>query len=162
MMIAGDATKSRMVNRFRDLFYEGSIDSLREKVEPLPLVVIIFSTYNGERYLGEQLDSLLFQTHKNIRVIVRDDGSKDGACEILRVYSRNHSNIEVLFENNIGVVSSFLSLLKMVPSDAEYVALCDQDDVWNDNKVERALSYISNVERDIPVIYFRAVEILFG
>lgn len=131
-----------------------------------PLVAIVLSTFNGERYLEEQLNSLLEQTYKNIKIIVRDDGSNDGTCEILKRYNETRSEIDVYFEHNIGVVGSFLRLLNLVPSEAEYVALCDQDDVWCEGKIERAVTTIAGIlpvnhESDPvanPIMYFCALE----
>lgn len=128
--------------------------------DTLPVVVVVLSTFNGERYLREQLNSLLGQTYKNIKIVVRDDGSKDETCEILGCYLRDHNNVDVLFEHNIGVVASFLRLLDLVPPDAEYIALCDQDDVWKEDKIERAISLISRVEAVNPAMYCGAVEVV--
>lgn len=131
-----------------------------------PLVTIVLSTFNGERYLEEQLNSLLEQTYKNIKIIVRDDGSKDGTCEILKHYKKKCPEIDVYFEHNIGVVGSFFRLLNLAPSEAEYVALCDQDDVWSKGKIERAVTTISGVlpmrsetgSVVSPIMYFCALE----
>lgn len=125
-----------------------------------PLVVVVLSTFNGERYLREQIDSLLKQTYKNIKIIIRDDGSKDGTCEILGYFLRKHKNIEVLFEKNIGVVASFIRLLDLISSDAEYVALCDQDDVWLEDKVERAVTMLGRVNSVVPSMYCGSVEVV--
>lgn len=126
----------------------------------LPIVFIVLSTFNGERYLKEQLNSLFNQTYSNIKIIVRDDGSEDGTCKILERFLSEYSNIEVLFEQNIGVVGSFLRLLDLVPTDAEYVALCDQDDVWSADKIERAISLIGEAESTIPIMYSGALEVV--
>lgn len=126
----------------------------------LPVVVIVLSTFNGERYLKEQINSLLSQTYKNIKIIVRDDGSEDGTRQILERFLGDNKNINVVFERNIGVVGSFLQLLDSVPPDAEYVALCDQDDVWHEDKIERAISLIGGVEPANPVMYCGAVEVV--
>lgn len=125
-----------------------------------PVVAIVLSTYNGERFLRDQLNSLHCQTYKNIKIIVRDDGSKDGTCEILKCFSREHGNIDVLFERNIGVVGSFLRLLDLVPPDVEFVALCDQDDVWHEDKIELAISYLGREEPENPAMYCGALELV--
>ena len=126
----------------------------------LPVVVIVLSTFNGERFLWEQLNSLYCQTYGNIEIIVRDDGSKDGTCEILKRFSRERNNMNVLFERNIGVVSSFLRLLDLVPPSAQYVALCDQDDVWREDKIEIAISFFRTVEPTTPAMYCGALEVV--
>ena len=56
-------------------------------------VAVIMSTYNGERFIKEQLDSILNQTYKNIEIVVRDDGSKDGTIEIVKEYMQKYPNI---------------------------------------------------------------------
>lgn len=123
-------------------------------------VVVVLSTFNGEKYLREQLDSLLNQSHKNTRILVRDDGSIDDTRKILDLYSRTNSNFDVFHGDNIGVVASFLQLIKMVPPKTDYVALCDQDDVWNIDKIERAISCLTAIGSGTPVMYCGAVEIV--
>lgn len=100
-------------------------------------VQILLSTYQGEQFLEEQIESLLAQTWKNIEILVRDDGSQDGTREILRNYSEKYKNILFYEGKNIGVTKSFFELLKK--STAEYVAFCDQDDMWLNNKIESAI-----------------------
>ncbi|MGL4902766.1 MAG: glycosyltransferase family 2 protein [Cetobacterium sp.] len=103
-------------------------------------VAVLMSTYNGEKYIKEQLDSLLNQTHKNIKIIIRDDGSKDKTTEILLEYKKKYSSkIELLLEKNIGVVESFFKLLYLVEENYDYYCLCDQDDYWLPEKIEKAL-----------------------
>ena len=97
-------------------------------------VQILMSTYNGERFLREQIESLLRQSWKNVEILIRDDGSKDGTREILNEYSDKYENIQVYLESNLGVARSFFELLKK--SDADYVAFCDQDDICLEKKIE--------------------------
>lgn len=112
-------------------------------------VQILMSAYNGEKYLEEQLESLLYQTYSNIEIIIRDDGSTDGTEKLLKIYEENHSNIKVIREENVGVVDSFFGLLKK--SDAEYIAFCDQDDIWMKQKVEMAVLALSG--ENMPAVY---------
>lgn len=77
-------------------------------------VQILMSTYNGERFLREQIESLLRQSWKNVEILIRDDGSKDGTREILNEYSDKYENIQVYLESNLGVAGSFFELLKKV------------------------------------------------
>ena len=100
-------------------------------------VQVLLSTYQGEQYLAEQLDSLLGQTWKNLEILVRDDGSKDKTRQILEDYSEKYSQIKYYAGKNIGVANSFFELLQK--SDADYVAFCDQDDVWLERKIEAAV-----------------------
>ena len=123
---------------------------------------IILSTYNGEKYLKAQLDSLFSQSYKNFRLIVRDDGSTDGTKEILNSY-----NIELLSSSeNLGVKKSFETLLKYAceNSDAKYFMFCDQDDVWNSDKIEKTLKKMQELEtfygNEIPLLVHTDLEVV--
>lgn len=120
---------------------------------------ILMSTYNGEEYLAEQLDSLLAQTiikkaGYEIEILVRDDGSKDGTWDILREYAGKEDCIRVFKEENVGVIESFFRLIDL-SEDADYLAFCDQDDVWMPEKLERALGKMSERAPDgkKPLLY---------
>ena len=76
-------------------------------------VAVIMSTYNGEKFIREQLDSILNQSYKNIELIVRDDGSKDKTVEIVKEYQEKHKNIKLFEGQNLGFVKSFFELLKL-------------------------------------------------
>lgn len=115
-------------------------------------VAVLISTYNGEKYLKEQLDSILNQTYKNIQIIIRDDGSKDSTVEIVKEYQKKHENI-ILFEKiNIGFIRSFFKLLEM--SESDYYAFCDQDDVWMENKIELAVKLLNEADNSKPNMAF--------
>ena len=87
-------------------------------------VAVIMSTYNGEKFIREQLDSILNQSYKNIDLIVRDDGSKDKTVEIIKEYQEKHKNIKLYEGQNLGFVKSFFELLKL--ADADYYAYADR------------------------------------
>ncbi|MBR4422455.1 MAG: glycosyltransferase, partial [Erysipelotrichaceae bacterium] len=101
-------------------------------------LIVLMSTYNGERYLQQQLDSLYAQTLKPDRIIVRDDGSTDQTMAILEANAREHKELSFSQGNNLGAGRSFWELIKTC-EDADYYALCDQDDVWLPEKLERAV-----------------------
>lgn len=103
-----------------------------------PKVQVILSTYNGERFLEELLDSLLAQDYPNMCVLVRDDGSQDCTPYILQSFETS-PYIEVECGQNLGVTASFFALLQNVADDAQYIAFCDQDDVWMKDKLSRAV-----------------------
>ena len=108
------------------------------------------STYNGEKYIEQQLDSI-FKTPKNIFLYVRDDGSKDRTIEILRDYGIKHAvPIEVNEGKNVGSAESFLTALRECPK-ADYYAFCDQDDVWVDGKLSAAAEQIDTTNQ--PVLW---------
>lgn len=125
-------------------------------------VNILLSTYNGERYLREQLDSLLQQTYQNIVIYVRDDGSKDHTMSIIKEYQKKCNErqgdgpqIVIIDEGktvNLGYMENFWTLLRKCEK-ADYYAFCDQDDVWFPNKVERGVAAMENENGDIPLLY---------
>lgn len=112
-------------------------------------VQILLSSYKGEQFLEEQLDSLLRQSWKNLEILVRDDGSRDDTRKILEDYSEKYEHIKYFPGENIGVTQSFFELLRQ--SDAEYVAFCDQDDVWLEHKVEAAVRKLAKAAG--PALY---------
>lgn len=124
------------------------------------MVCILISTYNGQKFLVEQLDSLIKQDYKNIKIIIRDDGSKDETVNILLAYKNKYSNIELVTGSNVGVVASFFELLKHVPPEAGYTAFCDQDDVWDPGKVSRAVSQLSQSNNEIPSLYCSRLKVV--
>jgi glycosyltransferase involved in cell wall biosynthesis len=121
-------------------------------------VEILMSTYNGEKYLVEQLDSILAQTHGNFILSIRDDGSNDRTTEILLNYAATDRRIMPVFQDNVGIVGSFYWLLKNSDPECKFFAFADQDDVWLPNKVERALNVLSGYEQAQPLLYCSRVE----
>lgn len=125
-----------------------------------PKVNILLSTYNGEKYLAGQLDSLLAQTYKNITIYVRDDGSKDNTLSILHSYCQKplppQSPQIILLDNNegrnLGYMESFWTLLRE-SSPADYYAFCDQDDYWFPEKVERGIKALEKENPKLPLLY---------
>lgn len=117
-------------------------------------VQILMSTYNGERYIREQIDSFLQQTYPAVKILVRDDGSSDGTIAILEEYARKYENITYYKGENLGVIQSFLQLLKDSDDSAKYYAFSDQDDVWLPEKVEKAVEMLeNNKETNQPLLY---------
>lgn len=123
-------------------------------------VTVLMSTYNGSRFLQQQLDSLYQQTYPNVKILVRDDGSTDITPELLAV-EQLRGAVELLEDrNNIGATSSFFALLRhSAQTKTAYIAFCDQDDVWQANKIERAVSVLSSVT-DRPALYCSRLEIV--
>lgn len=101
-------------------------------------VAVVMSTYNGEKYLREQLDSILSQKGVEVVLYVRDDGSSDGTKEILNEYTEKHENIHVDFAQNVGVGNSFMNALYATPDTFDYYAFADQDDIWCEDKLYEA------------------------
>lgn len=121
-------------------------------------VNILLSTYNGSKYIGAQIESLICQSFNNLKIHIRDDGSTDGTSKIVASYVQSNKTIKFTIGKNIGVVKSFFSLLSDADETCEYYAFCDQDDIWKSEKVSRALSLISQHDSSLPLLYFSRVE----
>lgn len=93
------------------------------------MITVLMSTYNGEKYLKEQLDSILNQEQVDLKLLIRDDGSTDGTVNILKEYENSHTNIKWYSGLNLGCGKSFFQLVLDAPK-SDYYAFVDQDDVW--------------------------------
>lgn len=100
------------------------------------MIDILLATYNGEKYIAEQIESLQNQTYKNIRILIRDDNSTDRTLEIINEMMLKYDNINLISDNKKcgSPQKNFIEILKH--ADADYVMFCDQDDIWLENKVE--------------------------
>lgn len=119
----------------------------------LKTVTVLLSTYNGEKFLEEQLQSLIQQKNVEVRILVRDDGSTDGTVSILDRW-KNDRLLDWYTGDNVGAGKSFVDLLFKVPQ-SDYYAFCDQDDVWLPNKLELSLLKMEQCESthlDKPII----------
>lgn len=121
-------------------------------------VAILMSTYNGEKYISQQLDSLLDQTYSNIQIYIRDDGSSDNTFNIIEKYSKKHKNINAIKGKNIGYSASFMELLCKCPQ-VDYYAFCDQDDFWKKDKIEKAIKKMDKMN-DKPLLYYSEVDVV--
>lgn len=117
---------------------------------------ILLSTYNGEKFISHQLESILKQTCQEFVLYVRDDGSSDSTLSILKEYSQKFNNIVIMNngETNMGASASFLWLLKNV--EAKYYMFCDQDDFWLEDKVKYQIEEIEKLKEDenLPIVIF--------
>lgn len=117
-------------------------------------VAVLVCTYNGERYLHEQLDSIAAQSHSNWEMWVSDDGSTDGTRAILEDYRARWSQpLTVRPGPATGFAANFMSITRAAASDAEYFAYSDQDDIWEADKLERAVAWLDTLPADIPALY---------
>jgi rhamnosyltransferase len=105
-----------------------------------PNIAILMATYNGEKYLGEQMNSIITQTNQEWHLFIHDDGSTDGTLRLLQSYAEKYpQQISILhYPPQGGALNNFMSLLEKVQAD--YYMLSDQDDVWHPEKIERSLS----------------------
>lgn len=116
-------------------------------------ITVLMSTYNGEKYLREQLDSLMNQTDVDVSMLIRDDGSKDATIAIIEEYIKKYSNISLIKGDNCGVAWSFWKLLRGAPEN-EYYAFCDQDDIWDSDKLKVAIARLQEYENSRPGLYY--------
>ena len=118
------------------------------EMQSSPLVSVVLCTYNGEAYLEEQLRSVLDQTYRNLEIIAVDDVSKDNTVAILQEYAARDARIKIFInEQNIGLILNFEKGCKL--SKGRLIALCDQDDHWLPEKIEKMVEAIG----DYPMAY---------
>ncbi len=127
-------------------------------------LAILLATYNGERYLREQLDSLFAQTRKDWTLYAHDDGSADSTAAILGEYSMLHPNMVIMDHGRSGgAMANFMGMLFRV--EADLYMFCDQDDVWDPRKVERSLAAMAEVMEihgDVPAIVHSDLAVVAG
>lgn len=128
-------------------------------INEMPKVIVLMCTYNGEDYLGEQLESLLYQTYPNFSIIIRDDASTDGTIEILKRFAARDKRVVLeLSDINIGYPACFYALTDNAP-EADYYFFADQDDVWFPEKIERAVHLMRREPEDEPVAYYSGYQV---
>ena len=118
-------------------------------------VTIFMCTFNGERFLPAQLASLQWQTFTNWRLIVSDDGSTDGTLAILQTFQNAYppGRIEIVEGPRAGAPANFLFLASRKNPVSDYYAFCDQDDVWEADKLSRAIAILEATPRGVPAVY---------
>lgn len=129
---------------------------LRELFE-IQTVQVLLATFNGSNHLDEFLVSLMKQSNVNIYLTISDDGSTDNTLSIIHKYKNCFENVEVTQGPQRGAKENFIHLLSL--AKLEYVALADQDDIWDANHLENSVLRIERY-RDLPVLTFCAVNIL--
>jgi rhamnosyltransferase len=124
-------------------------------------VTILLSSFNGEQFICDQIDSILAQEGVNVSIVVRDDGSTDSTLKVLSRYN-GIPNVKVLECSNVGVTKSFndLCLYALKHTDTDYYAFCDQDDVWDSNKLDVAVSKLRQFPDTMPNLYFSNLKIV--
>lgn len=115
-------------------------------------ICVMMSTYNGEKYLKEQLDSILNQECVDVNLLIRDDGSSDNTIEIIESYQIEYPNITLIKGKNEGVIASFMDVLFVAP-ECSYYAFADQDDVWDKDKLICGIRSIIKANKD-KCLYF--------
>ncbi len=110
-------------------------------------VAVMLSAYNGEKFIKEQIDSILNQTGVDVELFIRDDGSKDSTLEILSAYAEDNDNVKLFIEGNVGVGNSFMNLLYSVEGDHDYYSFADQDDIWEEDKLAAAVAMLEQSDK---------------
>ena len=139
---------------FRSVEYANSKYSCKMVLAP-PKVAILMCTYQGQHYLAEQLDSFAAQTHSNWEVWASDDGSQDNTYATLEAYKKKwqQGRLSIHIGPSQGFAANFLSLKCKASIEADYYAYSDQDDVWDADKLERAIQWLESVPANIPALY---------
>lgn len=119
-------------------------------------ITVLMSTYNGDKYLTEQIESILNQKDVNVNIIVRDDGSKDNTLTILKQYQKKGA-LTFYTGENLGPQRSFLHLLQHAPL-CDYYAFADQDDVWLNDKLSTGIEKLKTHE-DKAALYFSQTQL---
>lgn len=121
------------------------------------MIAILMATYNGEKYLAEQIASILRQTEQDFTLHIRDDASTDGTLAIAQRFAASHPGKISVYANDANTGSSKANFMRMIAeTQDDYVMLCDQDDVWLDTKVADTLRCMRALEaehgRDVPLL----------
>lgn len=116
----------------------------------------MMATFNGDKYLDEQLTSIEKQTYKNWQLVVSDDGSSDKTLDIIKKFQTSQPLNKVIIRKGPqkGAASNFISMLGNSQIKGTYYGFSDQDDIWLPNKLEVAVAQIESIEEnDLPVLY---------
>jgi glycosyltransferase involved in cell wall biosynthesis len=135
---------------------DGSVGTLARQQSPASrTATILLCTFNGERFLGEQLDSLQRQSFTNWRLIASDDGSSDRTRSILHAFKNSHEpgRVEIIDGPQRGAAANFLCLACREGLASDYYAFCDQDDIWEANKLARAVGILEQMDAGVPTVY---------
>lgn len=109
----------------------------------LPVISVVIACYNGERFLSQQLESVIAQTYSNLEIIISDDNSTDATWEIIEQFAKKDSRIKAYRNKiNLGYIKNFER--SITTCTGEYVAFCDQDDIWHKEKLFIQMKAIQN------------------
>ncbi|WP_457978816.1 glycosyltransferase family 2 protein [Ectopseudomonas composti] len=127
-------------------------------VEPTPVtaqVTVLLGTYNGERFLDEQLQSIIHQSYSNWQIIVSDDGSTDRTPALLKRYQQQlgEKRLRIIEGPRRGFAANFMALADAPETQTEYFAFSDQDDIWHPDHLERAVHWMQLIDGNTPALY---------
>ena len=121
-----------------------------------PTVRILLASYNGEKYIYKQIKSIISQTYSNWSLFIQDDGSTDETVSIISSFDDDRIEYCVSTENKHGPLINFHSISnkeKLSGKKYDYYMFCDQDDIWDNDKIERMVARIKNTDESIPRLY---------
>lgn len=124
-------------------------------------VNILMATYNGEKFLAQQIESIQKQTFNEWNLLIRDDGSSDKTCDIIRNFTAKDSRIRFINENehhNLGVIKSFFTLVNYEVADFYFFS--DQDDVWLPEKLSVSLEAAKHKASDVPLLVYTDLKVV--
>lgn len=121
-------------------------------------VLVMMSTYNGEKYLHEQIYSILNQEEVDVNILVRDDRSKDTTLKFLETY-KQEGKINFYYGENLKSARSFMDLIDKASEKYDYYAFSDQDDYWLPDKLISAINFLEKYDR-IPALYMSSATIV--
>jgi glycosyltransferase involved in cell wall biosynthesis len=116
-------------------------------------IAIIMCTYNGEKFLEEQLNSFTNQSFKNWHLFVYDDGSTDNTKNVIQNFQKKNKTNFLSNNPQLGFAKNFLNGIASAQGGFDFYALSDQDDIWLESKLEKAVSQLQNVDSNIPALY---------
>lgn len=120
-------------------------------------ILIMMATYNGEKYIREQLESIFAQTYTNFDLLISDDGSNDNTINIIHDYQSKYGNIILISNTQVhGALHNFSNLIKYSKQIQKYnyYMFSDQDDVWKKEKVDYSLKEISKFKTNKPILLY--------
>lgn len=121
-------------------------------------ILILMATYNGEKYIKDQIESLLKQSYKNWNLIISDDESKDDTYRIIMEYNNGHKNVDCIRHTpKDGALGNFNFLIKVARekmNEYDYFMFCDQDDVWLENKIKETLKFMESKEKNEAILIY--------
>ena len=127
-------------------------------------VSVVLSTYNGEKYVKEQIDSILSSSYQDIDLYIRDDISSDRTLEILKGYHDIAPDRIHVLQNEVNLGCTLNFLQGICDTTADYIMLCDQDDVWKPNKIGETLRRMQHMEaqlgKETPIAVFTDAEVV--
>lgn len=137
-------------------------DSRQVSVAHLGCVAILVCTFNGERFLAQQLESIARQTYPHWFVVASDDGSSDSTLTLLREFGERWGHDKLLIQQGPGrgYAANFLAVTCNESIDADFYAWADQDDIWQQTKLEVALQRLAQAPVDVPALYCGRTELI--